>query len=61
VLHPPSGIWLAGSVRFSTWLNWFQKIGHLAKMVAGQPEPKPQEVKGEKNLHGVKTVLIVVL
>jgi hypothetical protein len=31
VLHPSSGIWLAGSVRFSIWLDWFRKIGHLAK------------------------------
>jgi hypothetical protein len=31
VLHPSSGIWLAGSVRFSTWLDWFRKIEQLAK------------------------------
>jgi hypothetical protein len=47
VLHPSSGIWLAGSVRFSIWLDWFQKIVHLANIgggpVAGQPEPNPQK------------------
>jgi hypothetical protein len=31
VFHPSSGIWLAGSVRFEKWLDWFRKIGHLAK------------------------------
>jgi hypothetical protein len=45
VLHPSSGIWLAGSVRFSTWLDWFQKSDTLQKMVAGQPEPDPQKEK----------------
>jgi hypothetical protein len=61
VLHPSSGIWLAGSVRFSTfWLSVIPcplipdaKIGSeksdtLQKMVAGQPEPDPQKQKKKK-------------
>jgi hypothetical protein len=45
VLHPSSRIWLAGSVRFSTWLDWFQKIGHLAKIGGGTARTRSTEKK----------------
>jgi hypothetical protein len=54
VLHPSSRIWLEGSVRFSIWLDWFRKIGHLAKTVAGQPAPHPQKKKENKKITNQK-------
>ena len=52
VLHPSSGIWLAGSVRFSTWLDWFRKIGHLAKNGGGTARTRStKKKKKKKNQH----------
>ncbi len=45
VLHPSSGIWLAGSVWFSTWLDWFRKIGHLAKIGGGTARTRSTKKK----------------
>jgi hypothetical protein len=47
VLHPSSGIWLADYVPFSTWLNWFQKIGHLAKIGGGTARTRFHKMKEE--------------
>jgi hypothetical protein len=50
MLHPSSGIWLAGSVRFSTWLDWFPKIGHLAKLGGGTDRTQSTKKRKEKDV-----------
>ncbi len=45
VLRPSSGIWLADSVRFSTWLHWFRKIGHLVKNGCGTARTRSTKKK----------------
>jgi hypothetical protein len=52
VLHPSSRIWLAGSVQFSTWLDWFRKIGLLAKNGGGTA--RTRSTKKKKYLHGCR-------
>jgi hypothetical protein len=56
VLHPSSGIWLAGSVRFSIWLDWFQKIGHLAKNGGGTARTRSTKKKEACLLTGFKNL-----
>ncbi len=58
VPHPSSEIWLAGSVRFSTWLNWFQKIGQLAKNGDGTARTRSTKKNKKKKNMGMDCILM---